>query len=358
MGLLWPGLFDRFGDVIGLPFALEGIFFFLEAIFISIYIFGWKRLSPWAHFWSGVPIPIVGLLGRPDGGGGQLVDEPARGLHHGLLRHRHRRRRLVGDLQRRRQVRVPAHVLRRPRGGRVPRRLALCGGDAARPARPLPPQGLPAPVHDRGDRHPDPDGDRRLHRAVDLQRPADQVRGAGAQHDHRLGQARDPPRAPERGRDRQRRPRDPRAGLVPERSRHRHEHGRAGPRLGAARGPAPGAGRQHRPPRLGPDGGPRHRAHPAGAVVRLGLLAPARPARRHALVPARGGRRPRGRLHLRGVGLDRHRGRAPAVGRLRDPADRGRGDQHGRGRRVDLADRRDRACTPPSPSGRSWSSAA
>jgi cytochrome d ubiquinol oxidase subunit I len=63
MGLLWPGLFDRFGDVIGVPFALEGIFFFLEAIFISIYIFGWRRLSPWAHFWTGVPIPIVGLCG-------------------------------------------------------------------------------------------------------------------------------------------------------------------------------------------------------------------------------------------------------------------------------------------------------
>jgi cytochrome d ubiquinol oxidase subunit I len=63
MGLLWPGLFSRFGDVIGLPFALEGIFFFLEAIFISIYIFGWRRLSPWAHFWSGVPIPLVGLGG-------------------------------------------------------------------------------------------------------------------------------------------------------------------------------------------------------------------------------------------------------------------------------------------------------
>ena len=49
--------------MIGVPFALEGIFFFLGAIFISIYIFGWKRLSPWAHFWSGVPIPLVGLGG-------------------------------------------------------------------------------------------------------------------------------------------------------------------------------------------------------------------------------------------------------------------------------------------------------
>jgi len=63
MGLLWPGMFDRFGDVIGLPFALEGIFFFLEAILISIYLFGWSHMKPWAHFWVGVPIPVVGLLG-------------------------------------------------------------------------------------------------------------------------------------------------------------------------------------------------------------------------------------------------------------------------------------------------------
>ena len=64
MGLLWPGLFERFGDVIGVPFALEGIFFFLEAILISIYLLGWRRMRPWAHFWVGVPIPLVGLCGR------------------------------------------------------------------------------------------------------------------------------------------------------------------------------------------------------------------------------------------------------------------------------------------------------
>ncbi|HTI35657.1 MAG TPA: cytochrome ubiquinol oxidase subunit I [Miltoncostaea sp.] len=63
MGLLWPGLFDTFGDVIGVPFALEGVFFFLEAILISIYILGWRRMRPWAHFWLGVPIPIIGLCG-------------------------------------------------------------------------------------------------------------------------------------------------------------------------------------------------------------------------------------------------------------------------------------------------------
>jgi cytochrome d ubiquinol oxidase subunit I len=63
MGLLWPGLMGRYGAAYGFPFAVEGIFFFLEAIFISIYIYGWNRLSPWAHFWSGVPVPIAGLGG-------------------------------------------------------------------------------------------------------------------------------------------------------------------------------------------------------------------------------------------------------------------------------------------------------
>ena len=62
-GLLWPEFTGRFGDVFGLLFAIEGIFFFLEAIFVAIYIFGWKRLSPWAHFWTGVPIAITGLGG-------------------------------------------------------------------------------------------------------------------------------------------------------------------------------------------------------------------------------------------------------------------------------------------------------
>ncbi len=63
MGLLWPGLMRRYGSVIGLPFALEGIFFFLEAIFTGIYLYGWRRLSGWAHFWSGVPIAVSGVFG-------------------------------------------------------------------------------------------------------------------------------------------------------------------------------------------------------------------------------------------------------------------------------------------------------
>src|SRR5256714_3870295 len=62
-GLLWPAFTGRFGDVFGVLFAIEGIFFFLEAIFIAIYIFGWKHLKPSTHFWAGVPVVISGLGG-------------------------------------------------------------------------------------------------------------------------------------------------------------------------------------------------------------------------------------------------------------------------------------------------------
>jgi cytochrome d ubiquinol oxidase subunit I len=62
-GLLWPRFMDRFGDAFGIAFAVEGIFFFLEAIFIAVYIYGWERLSPRAHLWSGVPIVLSGVGG-------------------------------------------------------------------------------------------------------------------------------------------------------------------------------------------------------------------------------------------------------------------------------------------------------
>jgi cytochrome d ubiquinol oxidase subunit I len=60
LGLFWPGLMGRWGSVIGLPFALEAFAFFVEAIFLGIYLYGWERLSPWQHWWSGVPIAISG----------------------------------------------------------------------------------------------------------------------------------------------------------------------------------------------------------------------------------------------------------------------------------------------------------
>ena len=63
MGLLWPGFMATFGDVFGLGFALEGISFFVEAIFIAIYVYGWDRLSPRLHFLSGIPVAIAGITG-------------------------------------------------------------------------------------------------------------------------------------------------------------------------------------------------------------------------------------------------------------------------------------------------------
>jgi cytochrome bd ubiquinol oxidase subunit I len=62
-GLLWPHFMDRFGAAFGVAFAIEGIFFFLEAIFIAIYIYGWKRLGGWPHFFSGLPIVVTGVGG-------------------------------------------------------------------------------------------------------------------------------------------------------------------------------------------------------------------------------------------------------------------------------------------------------
>ncbi|MBW8060288.1 MAG: cytochrome ubiquinol oxidase subunit I [Solirubrobacterales bacterium] len=62
-GLLWPGFMERFGAAFGIAFAIEGLFFFTEAIFLAIYIYGWKRLSGWAHFWSGVPMLVAGIGG-------------------------------------------------------------------------------------------------------------------------------------------------------------------------------------------------------------------------------------------------------------------------------------------------------
>jgi cytochrome bd ubiquinol oxidase subunit I len=63
MGLLWPAFTGTFGSVFGLGFAIEGFSFFMEAIFIGIYAYGWNRLSRRAHFLSGIPIVITGFSG-------------------------------------------------------------------------------------------------------------------------------------------------------------------------------------------------------------------------------------------------------------------------------------------------------
>jgi cytochrome d ubiquinol oxidase subunit I len=60
-GILWPRWMGRFGAVMGLPFAIEGFAFFLEAIFIGIYLYGWDRLPARVHQAVGIGIGIAGV---------------------------------------------------------------------------------------------------------------------------------------------------------------------------------------------------------------------------------------------------------------------------------------------------------
>src|SRR5262245_37482399 len=58
LGLLWPHFMELAGPIIGMPFSLEGFAFFAEAIFLGIYLYGWKRVSPAAHILSGAIVAL------------------------------------------------------------------------------------------------------------------------------------------------------------------------------------------------------------------------------------------------------------------------------------------------------------
>jgi cytochrome d ubiquinol oxidase subunit I len=60
LGLLWPSFMERAGPVIGPLFGLEGFAFFTEAIFLGIYLYGWSRISPRAHFIAGLVVAVSG----------------------------------------------------------------------------------------------------------------------------------------------------------------------------------------------------------------------------------------------------------------------------------------------------------
>ena len=63
MGMLWPGLMSTYGAVYGFPFTLEGFAFFVEAIFVGVYLYGWDRLSPRAHMLAALPMIAAGVAG-------------------------------------------------------------------------------------------------------------------------------------------------------------------------------------------------------------------------------------------------------------------------------------------------------
>src|SRR5687767_12525519 len=60
LGLLWPRFMEFSGAIIGLPFTLEGFAFFTEAIFLGIYLYGWNRVPPRMHLFSGVMVALSG----------------------------------------------------------------------------------------------------------------------------------------------------------------------------------------------------------------------------------------------------------------------------------------------------------
>ena len=60
LGLLWPRFMALSGSMIGLPFSAEGFAFFLEAVFLGLYLYGWNRLSPIAHWLTAIPIAVSG----------------------------------------------------------------------------------------------------------------------------------------------------------------------------------------------------------------------------------------------------------------------------------------------------------
>src|SRR5918998_209964 len=62
LGLLWPTFMEFAGPIIGMPFSLEGFAFFLEAIFLGLYLYGWQKLSPRPHVLAGVMVALGGAL--------------------------------------------------------------------------------------------------------------------------------------------------------------------------------------------------------------------------------------------------------------------------------------------------------
>lgn len=62
LGLLWPQFMEFAGPIFGMPFSLEGFAFFVEAIFLGIYLYGWDRLSGRAHLWAGIVVALSGAL--------------------------------------------------------------------------------------------------------------------------------------------------------------------------------------------------------------------------------------------------------------------------------------------------------
>ncbi len=62
LGLLWPEFMKHAGAIIGMPFSWEGTAFFIEAIALGVFLYGWNRLNKWIHWLSGILVSVSGIL--------------------------------------------------------------------------------------------------------------------------------------------------------------------------------------------------------------------------------------------------------------------------------------------------------
>ncbi|WP_184550285.1 cytochrome ubiquinol oxidase subunit I [Mucilaginibacter sp. FT3.2] len=61
LGLLWPGFMKHAGPIFGMPFSLEGTAFFIEAIALGFFLYGWNKLNTWFHWFTGVVVGVSGI---------------------------------------------------------------------------------------------------------------------------------------------------------------------------------------------------------------------------------------------------------------------------------------------------------
>lgn len=61
LGLLWPGFMKHAGPIFGMPFSLEGTAFFIEAIALGFFLYGWDKLNKWFHWFTGIVVGVSGL---------------------------------------------------------------------------------------------------------------------------------------------------------------------------------------------------------------------------------------------------------------------------------------------------------
>lgn len=62
LGLLWPGFMKHAGPIFGMPFSLEGTAFFIEAIALGFFLYGWDKFNPWFHWFTGAVVGVSGIV--------------------------------------------------------------------------------------------------------------------------------------------------------------------------------------------------------------------------------------------------------------------------------------------------------